>query len=485
MIHLKLFKNYTRKELFELIETVFGAYALEKLTITVVGAGPAGLLAAYRLKQASLNVKVVEARPRVGGRLFSAPSIQAEFGAWSLANGGCPELFQSLARELGLEIDNWFAPFKRLLIVNNQFSDITYRFLQTYDNDPDKARRLLESIITLSDTVQEVLDSFYQGEPALKSFSEDLFWGYFGSPASELSAKLYRESLIQLCLGGVSDVYKQGPKVAPLTRVKGGNDLFTKKLAEYLADDIELNKPLEAVRRGSNERLILQFKDGSTQETDVVICAIPVGAYNHLTIDEGLIPSDQLASIRKVSPGTIKKVLIPALGKNRPPGFISVSDYGAAMSEHERFLTLYWRAPLTLERCKEHVEEIAKTLGWDLPSRYIHITDDSAKHDEYPHDAVYMIDWTQLPYTYGSFCAYSKSNDGFVGHEKIDSVMINKLFKPSGRIYFVGEAAGVMTPPGTLAAAFESAENVAALIKQRLSTLYSGAAQACCVEKSR
>jgi hypothetical protein len=456
---------------FILIESVFGAHALEKSKITVVGAGPAGLLTAYRLAQASLNVSVVEARSRIGGRLFSAPSIQAEFGAWSLANGGKPELFVKLAQELDLEIDNWVAPFKRLSIVNNHFSDITYRFVGSYHNDPLSARKLLESIILVSNTVQDVLDHFYQHAPLLKKISGQLFLAYHGSLPAKLSAPLYKESIIQLCLGGVSNVYKQGTHYAPLTRITGGNDLLTDRLASSLKDRIEFNKPLVAIKKGIHDQLILHFKDGTASETDILVLALPVAVYNDITFEEGLVPQDRLTSIRSICPGNITKVLIPALGTLRPPGFITTEDFGAAMSEHERFLTLYWKTHFTVDRCKEYVASIAKALHWQIPTEYIHIKD-TQDQQPLPQDAVYIIDWVNTLYSQGSFCAYSPANEPFVKIEKVDGILVNGLFKPAGSIYFAGEGAGISTPPGTVAAAFESAEQVAHLITQRLLYYY-------------
>ena len=53
------------------------------LDLIVIGAGFSGLQAAYSAKKAGLSVAVVEARDRVGGKIWSAP----------LASGrGCVEL---------------------------------------------------------------------------------------------------------------------------------------------------------------------------------------------------------------------------------------------------------------------------------------------------------------------------------------------------------------------------------------------------------
>ena len=43
--------------------------------VLVVGAGIAGLVAAYRLSQAGVPVDIVEARNRVGGRMFTAQNF--------------------------------------------------------------------------------------------------------------------------------------------------------------------------------------------------------------------------------------------------------------------------------------------------------------------------------------------------------------------------------------------------------------------------
>jgi len=76
----------------------------ETLDVIVVGAGAGGLSAAQALVDGGLAVQVLEARERVGGRLFSVPSGSSgiDLGAtWFWANE--PRV-QALIREFGLEV---------------------------------------------------------------------------------------------------------------------------------------------------------------------------------------------------------------------------------------------------------------------------------------------------------------------------------------------------------------------------------------------
>ncbi|HEX2495868.1 MAG TPA: FAD-dependent oxidoreductase, partial [Gaiellaceae bacterium] len=75
----------------------------------VVGAGLAGLTAAYRLKQAGINAQVHEASDRVGGRCWT---IRGEFAEGQIAEHGGELIDQGhtatrgLVAELGFKLDN-------------------------------------------------------------------------------------------------------------------------------------------------------------------------------------------------------------------------------------------------------------------------------------------------------------------------------------------------------------------------------------------
>src|SRR5262245_47672091 len=73
--------------------------------VIVVGAGAAGLAASHQLSHLGLNVVVLEARNRIGGRILTEAdhSVSIELGAEFLH--GRPEVLLSTIREADLAID--------------------------------------------------------------------------------------------------------------------------------------------------------------------------------------------------------------------------------------------------------------------------------------------------------------------------------------------------------------------------------------------
>ena len=77
--------------------------------VLIIGAGIAGLTAGYRLRQAGVPVRIIEAQNRIGGRMFSLRNFFADGQVCEL--GG--ELIdtnqthiQALAEELGIPLDD-------------------------------------------------------------------------------------------------------------------------------------------------------------------------------------------------------------------------------------------------------------------------------------------------------------------------------------------------------------------------------------------
>lgn len=434
------------------------------LKIEIIGAGAGGLLTAYRLKQSKIaDVHVNEARSRVGGRLLSSPN-QCELGAWSLGDGGNPETIQRIAIELGLETTVTLLPWKRSFWSDGEFIDRALAFEQAFSQDKVRIKDCIKRLATSSDTLQEVLDEFFKDNPLIKRYFSSTIAIYQGSPLNQLSAKIYEEATTELLLGGLSEVYKSTEEGLPLLRVKGGNDQLVKKLAEKLWDKISFNKVLVSIRKiPESHKLQLNFSDGTSKETEIVVLALPISAYSTLEIDEDLIPQKQLEAIKQVRPGTVSKILLPNGGK-KIEGAILSDDFGAIMAEGDQYITIFWHKPFDMESCVLQITQLAQKLKLPIPSAFIRVEDSPV---QYPKDVALVVDWPRTAYTNGSYSAYPHQLDEWVKIEQINGQEVQALFKPAGNIYFVNDAAPVHASAGCVGAAFESAEIVAQLIINR------------------
>lgn len=76
----------------------------EKTTVAIVGAGISGLAAAHKLSQAGRTVTVLEARDRIGGRIWTSPdlSVPVDLGA-SWIHGTNDNPLTALSDQLGLQ----------------------------------------------------------------------------------------------------------------------------------------------------------------------------------------------------------------------------------------------------------------------------------------------------------------------------------------------------------------------------------------------
>ena len=96
----------------------------QKHKVAVVGAGIAGLTAAYRLSQAGCEVAVLEAEPSVGGRMSCRRVDGFVFNRAATLLAGRYDFLISLVRELGLEHKLSYGHFKIGTLRNGKVYDL-------------------------------------------------------------------------------------------------------------------------------------------------------------------------------------------------------------------------------------------------------------------------------------------------------------------------------------------------------------------------
>jgi monoamine oxidase len=272
------------------------ARATTQPRIVVVGAGLAGLTAAYRLKQAGYDACVHEAADRVGGRCWTIRDVFAdgqiaEHGG-ELIDQGHTALRQ-LAQELGLQLDN-------LLQAEQNGTEPAFYF----DGAPYPVR---QATLDLKDIWQKVhsdvsaasyptlFDSYTQRGFELDHLSivdwiNDSVPGGINSLLGQLLDTAYnieygaesseQSSLNLLYLLGYSgqgNLRIFGPSNEKY-HVRGGNDQVPARLADALAGQITLGSELVSVARNDDGTYSLGFGQGGSTRTvvaDRVVLALP------------------------------------------------------------------------------------------------------------------------------------------------------------------------------------------------------------------
>jgi monoamine oxidase len=434
--------------------------------VVVIGAGIAGLTAAYRLHQRGVDVELYEARGRVGGRILTVHVHDqiGELGAQSLFDGGKAEHLCRLIEESGLEIQS-----DTVLIDHAYFTgeksipsrELIPRF------DPNTLRDKLSLIRERSDSMYDVLSALFDpSDPAFKFLSVRLA-GYEGAPIKNLSSH-YTETLYHMMLGGISAAHQEN--IVHLAAVKGGNSLLPEKLAEALGRRVHLNSPLKSVSKTPTGRYSLVFQNGQTERADILVLALPCSVYSDIAFEEAVIPRQRLAEIQSVPYGTNAKILIP-FAEAPPKRITLVNDrIGAFFNADRHLLTCYY----TGENGRFSASTIHDTFHQDrsmleIGFGYSSLAAPTLARDEsfVAYQDLVGYSWLNDLYAKGSYSYIAPGQDALLTSiTEIGEETAKTVFAPLDRtLYFAGEHASILHDvPATLEAACESGERAARMI---------------------
>jgi monoamine oxidase len=263
------------------------------IKIAIVGAGLAGLTAAYQLSKAGYAFRIYEASSRLGGRCYSARDVfadgqVAEHGG-EFFDTGHTEII-ALAKELGLTLDDVLATTPKDTHSIYISAGKPYTLAQaTKDWQP-----LYPVLQAQAKAIGE--PNWRHATPTAKKFDAmtitDWIAAYVPGGASgqlgELIATAFAEenaadSDEQSALNVIGTLVEDPRDKFNLYytdsdqrfHTRGGNDQIPTRLGENLAANIHTGAKLTAIRRVPNGKIRLTF-DGAPEESfDRVIIAIP------------------------------------------------------------------------------------------------------------------------------------------------------------------------------------------------------------------
>ncbi|HEV8047919.1 MAG TPA: NAD(P)/FAD-dependent oxidoreductase [Terriglobales bacterium] len=434
--------------------------------VIVVGAGAAGLAAAVELGRAGLSVTILEARNRIGGRMFTQrdPVCQApiEFGA-EFIHGLPPEIWEPMqARKLKIEEvsgEPWC--FRKGRLSTCDFFDEVDDILKKMDDHaPD------ESFLSFLKRCCDPRD-----DPKKQESYERALAYVVGFNAADPD----RVGVHWLVQGMRAEEQIEGDRA--FRAANGYQDLLDVFCAELAGAGVEIQTEVvvSSIRwsRSGAEVVAIRASEAQMFSAERVLVTIPLGVMKASADDEGAVrfdpalPRTKLDALKKLEMGKVIRVTlrfksrfwdtIPAPSIQRE----TLSDMGFLFSDDERLPTWWTTMPRKLPimtgwapfRCAQRLSGQSESFVVDrclqTLSKLLNIGIDQTTE---LLGAAYFHDWQNDPFSRGAYSYGAVGADG--AQEALGRRVENSLF-------FAGEATDTTGHNGTVHGAIASGHRAA------------------------
>lgn len=404
--------------------------------IVVVGGGFAGLAAAYELTHCGFAVTVLEARNRVGGRVWSTEmpnGATVELGGeWIAAN---EQNFLNLAKRFNLPLVRLSVNFRIREVVNGP---------SVSPDDQRRAHRIaietlrgMDEATVSRSTIAEFLEGLPLSRPQATLLRARL-QGSFGTDLRHIALRMVGE----YSLGESNSFY----------RVASGNQSLADAMAAQLPD-VRLGHAVEVVvhHQYGIAAMGSTFDNAFAVEADAVVLALPIKPLSKIEFDPPL-PAAVEQAISNAPMGVAAKL---AVGTRNPPPLRAIQDVQAP----------YWcwtgngqgdvaRSVVTAFCGSRQAQRNLATDSGD-PSIWLNKLQSANPDVDFAGDPI-LVDWSLDIWAGGCYSAFDNAATDQIPH----------LTTPVGRLFFAGEH--TVEDSGTMEGALTSGLHVARQIDEVL-----------------
>ncbi len=427
-------KNTNRREFLKILGAAAFGISLAPKNIfaqkrrkscVIVGAGFSGLAAAFKLKNANWNVTILEARDRIGGRVFSATmpqnkNLTFELGAEWI--GESHERIKALCRDFSIPLQKH--QFDDFLLQNGTVSRPgNWGFSEKAKLAFEKAKANYGKLSALQKTKIDKFDwwtylekiGFTEDDLLLRDLMDSTD---FGESIRHVSA-----------FGALAEYAESSPKNEMDYKMTGGNSRLTEEFVKRIgAENIRLNSPVLEINQRAGSVTIKTATENF--KADACICTAPTASLLKIKFNPPL-PTAQTEAAEELIYARICKNSI--LFENRfwkAENFSLVSDATSHFYFHSTQNQKGTEGILTSYAVGEKADVLASQSD---ERRMKIITRDLIDFDENAPQlarGILSYAWQRDQYTRGSYALYRPGQ--WFGIRPI-------LQRPHGKVLFAGE----------------------------------------------
>jgi len=440
--------------------------------VIVIGAGLAGLAAAYELMQAGHDVTVLEAQMRPGGRVQTmrapfADGLYAEAGAARIPDNHHWTL--RYVRLFGLELVPFYPSTLRFV-----------RHIKGHRAEVEPGQEIDPALLKLTD--EEKRTGLHQarirhlepvlrevGDPAAPGWPADALLRYDQmSDAQFLLGLGLSPDAVALGALGQYDPTDEAWALSALDllrtlafehaetqrfKIRGGNDLLPKAFSDRLADRIRYGAAVVRIEQDPEQVRVVYRTPGGQQAItgDRVICTVPFTVLRHIEISPPFSPEKQRA-IRELAYDAVTRVFVQVRQRyweqQGTNGFALTDDPTEIWHPmwdqpgSRALLVSYMRSRLAVRVSAMSVDERLSTMLAQIervhPGIHAHI------------EGMVYKNWHEDPWAQGAYAIYRPGQM---------TTLHPHAARPEGRVHFAGEHASSL--PNWMQGALESGNRAA------------------------